>query len=76
MPTAYIKKTAKKTGKSVKQVESLWNEAKASAAEQGKADNYAYITGIFKKMIKGLDKKSLLSEISESVKVILNKLNT
>lgn len=30
--------------------ERLWEKAKAQAKEQGKGENYAYITGIFKKM--------------------------
>lgn len=47
MPTPYLEKKAKESEKSMEAVERLWEEAKASAAEQGKADNYAYITAVF-----------------------------
>ena len=30
--------------------EEKWQKAKARAAEQGKADNYAYIMGVYKSM--------------------------
>ena len=33
--------------------EELWSKAKASAKQQGKAEDWAYITGIFKKMKGG-----------------------
>lgn len=50
MPTPYLKKIAKDKGKSVSEMEDLWNQAKAQAAKEGHAKDYAYITGIFKKM--------------------------
>lgn len=51
MPTSYIKKTAKKHHISTSKAEVKWNKAKAIAKKQGQADNYALITGIYKKMI-------------------------
>lgn len=41
MPTNVVK---------TKEDERLWQKAKARAKEQGKADNYAYIMGIYKQM--------------------------
>lgn len=52
MPSNIVKSFAEKTGKSVAEVEDLWNQAKTSAKEQGEGDNFAYITGILKKMLK------------------------
>jgi hypothetical protein len=52
MPTPYIKKMAKKHHVSVGKSEKYWDRAKASAEKQGKGDNYALITAIYKKMIK------------------------
>lgn len=51
MPTSYIKKTAKKHHITTGKAEKKWNKAKAIAKKQGQADNYALITGIYKKMI-------------------------
>lgn len=51
MPTAYIKKTAKKHHTTTKKAEQKWNKAKSIAKKQGQEDNYALITGIYKKMI-------------------------
>ncbi len=42
---------AEKTGKSVSEVEGLWNKAKKIAVEEGREEDYAYITGILKKML-------------------------
>lgn len=50
MPTPYLEKVAKDTGKSVSEVEDLWSQAKAQAAKEGHTKDYAYITAIFKKM--------------------------
>lgn len=51
MPASQIKSFARKSGKSEKEIEKLWNKAKAAAAKQGKAKNFAYITGTLKKML-------------------------
>ena len=51
MPTPYVKKLAKQTGKSVAEVERLWDTAKEQAAKAGHKDDYAYITGILNQMV-------------------------
>ncbi len=50
MPSPMIKSFATKTGKSESELEKLWDDAKLKAKEQGKSENYAYITAIFKSM--------------------------
>ncbi len=50
MPEDLIKSYAKKTDKSEKELESLWDDAQKQAKKMGQGDNYAYITAIFKKM--------------------------
>lgn len=51
MPANIVKSFADKTGKSEQEVDKLWNKAKEVAVEAGEAENYAYITGILKKML-------------------------
>lgn len=51
MPTAYIEKLAKEGKGSVQELEKKWEDAKAAASEEGKSDNYGYITSIFQNMI-------------------------
>lgn len=51
MPSSIVLSFAKQTNKSVEEVEELWNKAKKIAKEQGQENNYAYITGILKKML-------------------------
>lgn len=51
MPLSYVKKTAKKHHISTSKAEDKWKKAKSIAKKQGKGDNYALITGIYKKMI-------------------------
>lgn len=51
MPTTYVKKLAEEHNVPVSEVETKWAKAKKSAAKQGHADDYAYITGILKKMM-------------------------
>ncbi|MDE1830700.1 MAG: hypothetical protein KGI25_10305 [Thaumarchaeota archaeon] len=51
MPQAYVRKLAKKHGTSTRKAEGKWAKAKASAAASGHADNYAYVTSIFKNMM-------------------------
>ncbi|MCK9369733.1 hypothetical protein M0R04_07495 [Candidatus Dojkabacteria bacterium] len=52
MPTAYITKIAKKHHTSVEAAEGKWETAKTAAVKEGKGENFAYITGIFKKLMK------------------------
>jgi hypothetical protein len=68
MPTPYIKKVSKETGKSIKSLEKKWDTAVAKAAEAGHAEDYAYITGIFKNMIKK-KKKSVSKEDIDSTPI-------
>jgi hypothetical protein len=51
MPTGYVKKLARKHGTTTRRAEGKWAKAKAAAASEGHADNYAYVTGIFKNMM-------------------------
>ena len=51
MPSSLVKFFAKKYNKSVDQAEKLWNKAKGLAADAGKSEDWAYITGIFKRLI-------------------------
>jgi hypothetical protein len=51
MPTPALKSFADQSGKSMSEVERLWDEAKKAAAEQGHKEDYDYITGIVKKML-------------------------
>lgn len=44
MPTNVVK---------TKRDEELWHRAKVLAAQQGRAEDYAYIMGIFKKLKRG-----------------------
>lgn len=50
MPAAYVEKLAKggKHG-SKAELEHKWSVAKKAAADQGRADDYAYIMGIFQR---------------------------
>lgn len=52
MPTPYIEKLAKEGKGTVKELESKWNKAKKIAADEGHAEEYDYITGVFQRMVK------------------------
>ena len=51
MSTPTIESFASKTGKSIDEVDQLWNNAKLLAEKEGYEDDYAYITGILKRML-------------------------
>lgn len=51
MPTAYVSKLAKAKGMPLSEAERRWDSAKRVAKEAGKAEDYAYITGLFKRMM-------------------------
>lgn len=53
MPNSVIKSFAKKTGKTVSEIESLWDKADTIAKDKGisDSDKYAYIVGILKNML-------------------------
>lgn len=52
MPSNIVKSFAKKSNKSEQEVEELWDKAKSIAAESGHKEDYDYIVGILKKMLK------------------------
>lgn len=73
MPTAYVKKIAKKHNMSVSKAENKWEEAKEKAEEQDHKEDYGYITSIFKSMMgEGLEnvsfKQFLINEYAENSK--------
>ena len=58
MPANIVKSFADKTGKSIAEVEKLWNDAKEIASKNGHNEDYDYIVGILKKMLKLNEAKS------------------
>lgn len=52
MPAASVAAFARRTGRPVASVEKLWNKAKDLAAKAGRKDDFAYITGILKRMLR------------------------
>lgn len=52
MPANYIQSLSKKYNISVDKLEKVWDRAKELAKDQGREDDFAYITGIFKKYIR------------------------
>ena len=65
MPTAVLKKFAKKSGKSLDKVEEYWKEAVKSAKESDAKTPYAYATGIVKKRLGITESK--FENICESI---------
>ena len=51
MPTPLLKKVASKCKLKLSDVEAIWSKAKGIAKGEGNADNYAYITQIFKSLL-------------------------
>lgn len=51
MPTAFVKKMAHKHGTTPAEAESRWKRAKKQASKQGHAEDFAYVTGVFKHMM-------------------------
>ena len=58
MPNDIINSFSNKTGKTVKEVEKLWDKAKKIASDNNEEDNYQYITGILKNMLSLEDTSS------------------
>lgn len=86
MPSPYIKKLAKETSKSEKEIEKLWTKAKEITSEEfGKSEKdfgskeFAYTTAIVKKML-GVDESvldpSLFLESKQSAKAYLEDVVT
>lgn len=65
MPATMLKSLANKAGISLQKAETLWDKAKKLAAEAGREDDYAYITGILKKSM-GL-KEGLVEDMISKV---------
>lgn len=75
MPTAYID-TLVKEGKGTKsRLEHLWDQAKDIAEEAGRGDDYAYITGIFKKSA-GIKASLNVTMISAAVRLLQTNTRT
>ena len=76
MPGEVLKSLAKKAGKSIKQAEELWNEAKKSADKKGltpESDSYwSYVTGTVKEML-GIESADLL-KMGYSTKLISEEI--
>ncbi len=51
MPTAYIKKLHEQGKGSIADLEHKWDTAKAQAKKEGRADDFAYTTGILNRMV-------------------------
>jgi hypothetical protein len=66
MPTAYISKMAKEKNIPVDKLEKYWDKAKSLAKDSGHEEEFDYITGIFKKMIKE-DEESAVNRYSEFI---------
>lgn len=69
MPAPVLASLAKDRGISMERAEHLWGKAKKAAAKEGRTKDYAYITGIWKKM-SGTNENSaedLIDEILEGV---------
>lgn len=58
MPTPQLKTFAQQSGKTVAEVEKLWQKAKKIADEMGEGGNYAYVTGVLQSIL-GLDEQSV-----------------
>lgn len=61
MPTPVIKSFAKRSGKTVQDVEAIWNRVKASTTGTEHEEDYEYITGAVKNSL-GLDETVSFSE--------------
>ena len=77
MPNSIIKSFAKKSGKSIDEVEALWDKAKKIALKNGLPEGtdafYAYVSGILKKMLKvesklNTDPEDLLEDYTSGTK--------
>lgn len=51
MPNAYLQKISETHGISIEKTEDLWMKARGIASKAGHSGNYAYQTGVFKKML-------------------------
>jgi len=72
MPINYIKSLSKKHNISVEKLEKEWDKAKDIAKEADRKDDFAYIVGIFKKLISKFGIKESLYIVEG--KIYFNKL--
>ena len=76
MPVSALSSIAKKSGKSLNDIERYWEDAKKSAEEAGEKDNYAYIMGIVLKRA-GLESLSYKLDvmIDDATKALLPRIS-
>jgi transcription termination factor NusB len=80
MPSNIVKKYAKETNKSIKEVEALWNDAKDKAREQyddideDSPKFYSIVTGILKNMLKIEEEINLIYKFNTMNEDTLNKI--
>jgi hypothetical protein len=76
MPARIVSSFADRTKKPIKDVERLWDKAKELATKQGHTKDYAYITGILKRMLK-LESSTFRDKIlDEELNEYISTLNT
>ena len=76
MPVTFVQKLAKEMGYDLKDLESKWDKAKSIAEKEGKKEDWKYIMGIFKQMLKDSAKiKKEAININE-VTTVANMLDT
>lgn len=66
MPQPYVQKMAKKHGVTVDKAEQKWAAAKKAAAAEGHGEDFAYVTGIFKKMMGETASGDMLQYFSDN----------
>jgi len=76
MPNSIIKSFTKNSGKSLKEVEALWYKAKDIAKEEGHDEEYDYIVGILKRMLKLNEMKSFSEFVKETLEKELEETTT
>ena len=67
MPINYIKSLSKKYNINVEKLEKKWKQAKELAKEADRKDDYAYIVGIFKRLIKEFGIKEDFIIVNEKI---------
>ena len=66
MPTSYISKLVSEGRGTEEELEAKWARAEKLAEDEGKAENYAYVTTIFKKLV-GIKKKKSAYDIVHTI---------
>ena len=73
MPAASVRALAKRAGVSQDKAERLWKRAKEKAKEQGRGEDYAYITGILKSML-GIKESEGVVESASSDSILFREV--